>query len=107
MEIRQKITLDPMAIDLVNLDLARTSRDPDSGELIETFTADLGDGYEVDIKIVNGDEQAGPYVDAVLFHMGCELCCLEPGFDRVDGEYIFQTDDKKFIVEVVADTNVI
>ena len=69
--------------------LKQTRRIDGHGEIIETFTAAFpGGSYEVDIKIVNGDDYAGPYVDAVLFEDGNEICVLEPG-DTLEGEYWF------------------
>lgn len=101
-EIQCTLELDSIAVDLINQELAGPSNPIEKdGNLLHCLSADLGDGYEVDIKIVNGNQESGPYVDAVLFHLGCELECLEPArFERVDSEFIFEADDKRFVLKV-------
>lgn len=85
----------------LNTILERDTFLPDADEdgVIQTFTANFGDGWEADIKLCNGD---GPYVDAVLFYHGSEVTCLEPSFDRLDGEYIFESDGQTFTVTIEA-----
>ena len=63
------------------------------GDMIDCLTFDLGDGYEIDLKLCNGDDDAGPYIDVVLFHDGCEVSCLEPEFEELEGEYSFEVCD--------------
>jgi hypothetical protein len=70
--------------------------------VIEVFTANLGDGYEVDIKICNGD--TGPWIDPVLFHHGCEMACGDVG-ESLGATYEFEHEDGdhnqwKFIVSL-------
>lgn len=74
-------------------------------ETIATYTAKFDDGIEADIKLCNGDT---PYVDAVLFHNGCEVAVLEVS-DTLDGEYAFTYNNNKYIVSVEYDkeTNVL
>ena len=87
--MKAELFIPQKTIDEMNEMLLQKSRIDGYGELIETFTACFpGGSYEVDIKVVNGDEQSGPYVDAVLFEDGNELAVLEPG-DNICGEYWF------------------
>lgn len=55
-------------------------------------------GLEVDIKVVNSE--SGPYIDAVLFEGGLEVCCLEPSFEQFDGEYKFFLDEQEIVILV-------
>lgn len=57
-------------------------------DVLDTISANFGDGYEVDIKLVNCRDESG-YIDAVLFLDGHDSGCLEPAFDTVLGEYRF------------------
>jgi hypothetical protein len=71
-------------------------------DVIETFTANLGDGYEVDIKVCNGD--TGPWIDPVLFHHGWEMTCGDVG-ESLGATYEFEHEDGdhqewKFIVSL-------
>lgn len=52
----------------------------------------------MDIKVVNSE--SGPFVDAVLFRDGHEVCLLEPGFDSIRGEYRFEVEGYSIVVEV-------
>ena len=72
---------------------------PDAGldEVMNTFTANFGNGIEADIKFCNGD--TGPYIDAVLFQDGSEVHVLEPS-DILDGEYPFEYKDVTYVVDV-------
>ena len=64
--------------------------------VIETHTANFGNGYEVDIKVCNTDtDECTPYIDAVLFKDGHEVGLLEPVFDKLDGEYEFDHPEKQ------------
>lgn len=104
METKKVIAVKDKTLTELNeiLSLQVGSSDYAQGETIETFSTDLlGDGYEVDIKVVNGDDSAGAYIDAVLFLNGQEVYCLEPSFERLDGEYFFEVDDNKFSIEIV------
>jgi hypothetical protein len=70
--------------------------------IISTFTTTFDNGYEVDIKICNGDSQGGPYIDPVLFDKdGIELCVIEVE-DTLLGEYLFYYDDETYQVLVEA-----
>lgn len=48
---------------------------PDRYETIEVLSVDFGGGWEMDINICHGEPT--PYVDAVLFHDGCEVYAWE------------------------------
>ena len=65
------------------------------GDTLCVFPVDFGNGVEADIKICNGN--MGPWVDAVLFDNGQEVCVLEPSFDPdITGEYIFEYGDDEY-----------
>jgi len=53
--------------------------------VIRTYTVEMGNGFEVDIKVCDGDR---PFVDPVLFHDGSEVCTIEVS-DELCGEYQF------------------
>jgi len=63
---------------------------------IATYTAKFSNGIEADIKVCGvkesqdaEEDECTPYIDAVLFENGNEIGCIEPGFDKLDGEYLF------------------
>ena len=63
---------------------------------VATYTAKFDFSIEVDVKICGvkerhdaEEDECTPYIDAVLFTSGHERQCIEPSFDRLDGEYIF------------------
>jgi len=69
-----------------------------SEHTIATHTAKFSNGIEADIKVCgvkSTDEDESAYIDAVLFKNGSEVCCLEPSFDTLDGEYIFDDPDNQ------------
>jgi len=69
---------------------------------IAIYTAKFPNGIEADIKVCGVKEaDCTPFVDAVIFDDGNELCCLEPCFDALDGRYIFQVDDVEYIVAII------
>lgn len=86
------VKLDRHIIDEWNKNLMKHTRVKDAGELIDCLHFDFGDGIEVDIILVNGCEDSGPYIDAVLFDEGNEISCLEPNFECVAGQYEFKGD---------------
>lgn len=90
-------------IDKINGWLAQTSRVMDEPETIDTLYADFDEGWCADIKVCNGCEDAGPWIDAVMFHEGGEVQVIEPAFDEIEGEYIFTIDgvDRTVVIEVL------
>lgn len=44
---------------------------PHGDEIMCVSSFDFGDGWEIDINIVKG--QPTPYLDAILYHHGCEV----------------------------------
>jgi hypothetical protein len=85
--------------------LSGSSEVPDAGDsevLLTVSTEVLGprEGLEVDIKVINSE--SGPYVDAVLFENGSEVYALEPSFEHIRGEYLFELDGEEILVEIVA-----
>lgn len=71
-----------------------------------SYTADFGDGIEMDIKLCGVQYEEGesntPWTEAVLFDHGSELCCSEPD-DTFFGCWELEHDDVKYIAEVVAE----
>ena len=82
------------------------------GGIIERFTVAFTEGkwspemgwprdrlvYEVDITVVNSED--GPWIEAALFLNGCDCCVIEPSFQSILGEYIFEDNGHKFTVIV-------
>ena len=67
--------------------------------VVETFTAKFSDGFEADIKVCAGIDNF--YIDPVLFYKnGYEACVLDPCGELL-GEYIFECDNKEYIVELI------
>lgn len=87
------IRVNPVILQKLNRLLSGDAKDPiKDGEILHTETADFGEGIEADIKVVQGDGEAGPYVDAVLFDHGEQICVLEPEFEQFNGIYSFYPD---------------
>jgi len=64
-------------------------------EAIMKKTYIMGGEYEVDVTVYNGKD--GPWVDAVLFDNGMEICTCEPG-SSFFGEYNFHAEDAEHVV---------
>lgn len=65
----------------------------DGGEdCVYRWTADCGNGIEVDVKVVDADkENGGPWSEAVMFEHGSEIACTDVGED-VRGEWLFEDE---------------
>lgn len=101
MQLRDTIKISTQLTDSINdlLKMNESLSDCGNGEILFTFTSIIENStYEVDIKVVNSD--SGPYVDAVLFDENLEVFSLEPSFERIDGEYIFDLEDCTITVNV-------
>jgi hypothetical protein len=83
-----KIKVKHRTLDTLNAILATERPDLETGidDIIQTFTANFGNGIEADIKVCNGD---GPYIDPVLFEDGNEVVVGEPSW-ILDGVYDFE-----------------
>ncbi len=91
-------------LESLNKLLEQTRRvDDEPKDIIETFTVKFKDGREADIKVVNGSEDSGPYIDAVLFEDGQEIAVCEPVFDELDGDYHFFLAEHHYWVKVTID----
>lgn len=69
-------------------------------ETVTCLTAKFSDGCEVDIKVVNGNEECGPWLDVILFDdQGWEITALPPEGESVVGEFDFyvELDGKKML----------
>lgn len=65
-------------------------------EQAKSFTADFGNGYEMDVKIC-GAENDSAWTEAVLFHNGAQVSCTEPADDFL-GEWELEDDGTVFKV---------
>ena len=69
-----------------------------------TYTADLGDGMEADIKICGVDPIEGetnyPWTEGVLFLNGSQIAYSEPD-DEFFGEWDFEANGETYVVEVI------
>lgn len=68
-------------------------------ELIEKWTVDFGNGYEVDIKVCSSDYGDPLWCEGVLFFHGSEVSCTDVS-DELTGEYSFEIQGEKFAVHV-------
>jgi hypothetical protein len=64
-------------------------------EILYKVFVEFSDNIEADIKVVNCE--GGPYVDAVLFENNNEVMCLEPSYEQLHGEYIFEFNNVQYI----------
>jgi hypothetical protein len=62
---------------------------------IASQTVLLCDSYSVDFNLVNGDDEAGPYLDVVLFDDGEEVQTLPPTRIQLEGTYKFYDSYEK------------
>jgi len=62
---------------------------------IASRTILLCDDYSVDFNLVNGDKEAGPYLDVVLFDGGEEVQTLPPERNQLEGTYKFYDSVEK------------
>jgi hypothetical protein len=78
----------------------------DGGEdAVYTWTARFPNGYEIDVKVVDGPGEygGGPWSEVVLFdENGCELGCTEPAGSVSGDWYLFDKNDR-YIVYVKSD----
>jgi len=103
----QRITIPKAVLDELN-SIIKGELEIVDEDTIATYTANFGDGIEADIKVCgvstteewNKEESCTPYVDAVLFDNGNQCGLLEPEFEQLDGEYIFEYDNEKYQVIV-------
>lgn len=60
--------------------------------VIDEFDIDLfeGEQYVVSFKLVNGDKEAGPYLDVTLWDDGSEIQTLPPSHERLDGTFMLR-----------------
>jgi len=70
-----------------------------SEECVYTWTADLGDGLEVDVKVVDSQD---PWCEAVLFWNGSEIYCSEVS-ESLRGEWYFENDNDSYCIIVAGD----
>jgi len=70
---------------------------------IASHTVLLCDDYSVDLNLINGDKESGPYLDVVLFDGGEEVQTLPPSRTKLEGTYKFYDSVEKrelsFVIE--------
>jgi len=54
---------------------------------MELFPGDKDETYVVEFKLVNGNEDSGPYLDVILWDDGSEVFVCDPSFERLDTEF--------------------
>jgi hypothetical protein len=94
----KRATIELPAHQLQSLQEFLDSPGEDRVATLATFTADFGNGIEADIKVCQGDP---PFVDAVLFDNGCEVCLREVS-DRLEGEYLFDHAGQQYQVTITS-----
>ena len=94
----QQETIDAATCDYFNRFLAMKKGSPDHkrDRQIASHTVLLSDTYSVDFNLVNGDSEAGPYLDVVLFDdNGEEVQTLPPERNQLEGTYKFYDSVEK------------
>lgn len=64
-----------------------------------SWTADFGNGYEIDIKVCSSEKNAPLWSEAVLFHNGSEISCTEP-CDTLLGTWTFNHENTEYQIKV-------
>lgn len=85
---KESITLNVSFSDLCDCQDFLDGQGEETYDCIKKFTAVFTDNVEADIKICDGGKGGSPFVDAVLFHKGHEIGCLDAG-DTLAGTYLF------------------
>lgn len=93
----QRETIDAATCEYFNRSLAMTrgSDEFKKDRQIASKTVLLSDNYSVDFNLVNGDDEAGPYLDVVLFDDGEEVQTLPPERTQLEGTYKFYDSYEK------------
>lgn len=93
----QRETIDAATCDYFNKFLAmkKGSTEHKRDAQIASKTVLLSDDYSVDFNLVNGDNEAGPYLDVVLFDGGEEVQALPPERTQFEGTYKFYDSYEK------------
>ncbi len=93
----QRETIDVATCDYFNKFLAMKKGSPEykRDAQIASKTILLCEGYSVDFYLVNGDDEAGPYLDVVLFDSGMEVQTLPPERTQLEGTYKFYDSVEK------------
>lgn len=69
--------------------------------VVKTWSVDLGNGYEADIKVCSSSYDDPLWCEGVLFLHGSECGCTEVSDDLL-GEYQFEHRGRQFIIVVQA-----
>lgn len=69
--------------------------------IIEQWTANYGDGFEIDLKVCSGAHPDPLWCEAVLFHYGHELVCSEVE-DELAGTWQLESGGTRYHLEVNA-----
>lgn len=106
MTLETEIRIDRNVLERLNKLLALDSVNPnDHGyakyALVHIWTASFTDGKEVDIKMNSSEDDF--WTEGVLFDDdGSELCCSDVS-DSLEGEWEFEYNGNKYVVNVIAD----
>jgi hypothetical protein len=93
----QRETIEAARCDYFNTFLAMKTRSVafKKNSQILSHTVLLSDAYCVDFNLVNGDDEAGPYLDVILFDEGQEVQVLPPERTKIEGTYKFYDSFEK------------
>ena len=95
------------------LSLKKAAEGTKRDEVIERFDLVLFPGdedetYVVEFKLVNGNEDSGPYLDVILWNDGSEVFVCDPSFERLDTEFFVRDSlmNKEFRIVLEANQKV-
>lgn len=69
-------------------------------ETVKRWTANFGNGYEMDLKVCSSDSDEPLWCETVLFLNGSEVDCSEV-YDELEGEWQLYHNDVTFILQVL------
>lgn len=67
---------------------------------VDSWTINIGDGHEIDLKVCSSDDGDPLWCEAVLFLNGCEQVCSDVA-DELDGEWQLEADGVRYVLNVV------
>lgn len=69
---------------------------------IDGMTVTVSETYEIDFNLYNGNEETGPWLDAILFDTCCEVMTLDPVHESITGtSFTFNVDDENLTIIVI------
>lgn len=75
---------------------------------IVLFPGDEDETYVAEFKLVNGNEDSGPYLDVILWDDGSEVFVCDPSFERLNTEFFVRDSymNKEFRIALEASQKV-